>query len=87
MKTTIAVQNLKCGGCVKTITTKLSEIENIKNVEVDQETAAVSFQYKDPEDALKVKEKLKKLGYPAVDDKNRLVARANSFVSCATGKI
>lgn len=87
MKTTIAVQNLKCGGCVKTITTKISEIENINNVKVDQEAAAVSFQYKDPEDALKVKEKLKKLGYPAVDDKNSIVARANSFVSCATGKI
>lgn len=87
MKTTIIVQNLKCGGCVKTITTKISEIENINNVKVDQEKAAVSFQYKELEDAFKVKEKLKKLGYPAVDDKNSLVAKANSFVSCATGKI
>ncbi|WP_029038463.1 heavy-metal-associated domain-containing protein [Salinimicrobium xinjiangense] len=87
MNTTIIVQNLKCGGCVKTISTKISELENISNVNVNRETAEVSFQYNDPEDALKVKEILKKLGYPAVDEKNSLVAKANSFVSCATGKI
>jgi copper chaperone len=86
MKTTIVVQNLKCGGCVKTITAKISELENISNVKVDQ-AAAVTFRYNEPEDALKVKEKLKMLGYPAVDEKNSLVARTNSFVSCATGKI
>ena len=87
MKTTITVQNLKCGGCVKTITTKISEIENIDSVKVDQEAAAVSFRYEDPDDAFKVKEKLKKLGYPAVDDKHSLIPKTNSFVSCATGKI
>lgn len=87
MKTTIIVQNLKCSGCVKTISTKISGIENISNVDIDKEAASVSFNYKDPEDALKVKGKLKKLGYPSVDEKNSLVAKANSFVSCATGKV
>jgi len=87
MKTTIKVQNLKCGGCVNTITTKISEIKNINNVKVDMEAATVTFQYMDPDDALNVKEKLKKIGYPAVNDKNSLVNKANYFVSCATGKI
>ncbi len=87
MKTTITVQNLKCGGCLNTITTKISKIENVDNVIVDQEAATVSFRYKEPEDAFKVKDKLKKLGYPAVNDKNSFLARANSFVGCATGKI
>lgn len=87
MKTTIAVQNLKCGGCVSTITTELSEIENIHNVKVDKESFSVSFTYNSPEDALKVKEKLRKLGYPAVDEKNSLKSKASSFISCASGKM
>lgn len=87
MKTTITVQNLKCGGCVNTITTKLSEVKNISNVLVDKESCSISFKYNEPEDALTVKEKLRKLGYPAVDDKNSLIAKASSFISCASGKM
>lgn len=87
MKTTITVQNLKCGGCVNTITTKLSEIANIQNIQVDKGSSSVSFKYKEPEDAFRVKKQLKKLGYPAVDDKNSLASKVNSLVSCANGKI
>ncbi|MDR9457280.1 MAG: heavy-metal-associated domain-containing protein [Salegentibacter sp.] len=86
MEKTITVQNLRCGGCVNTITTKISEMENIDNVQVDKETSAVSFQYTEPEDAVKVKDKLKKLGYPEIDDKNSLMSKASSMVSCASGK-
>lgn len=86
MNMTITVQNLKCGGCVNTITTKISEMENIREVQVDKETSAISFEYTGPEDAIKVKEKLRKLGYPAVDEKNSIVSKANSMISCATGK-
>ncbi|CAM1371493.1 Heavy metal transport/detoxification protein (fragment) [Tenacibaculum litoreum] len=35
----------------------------------------------------KVKEKLSKLGYPEAGDKNTMVHKAKSFVSCAVGKI
>ncbi len=87
MKTTITVQNLKCGGCVSTITTKLSEIENIHNVKVDKESSSVSFNYNEPEDGFKVKEKLRKLGYPAVDENNSFISKASSFISCASGKM
>ena len=86
MKTTITVQNLKCGGCVNTITTKLSEIKNIQDIQVLPEASVVYFQYQDIEDVFKVKEKLKKLGYPAINEKVNLITKANSFISCATGK-
>lgn len=86
MEMTITVQNLRCGGCVNTITTKISEMENIQDVKVDRETSTVSFQYTESEDALKVKNKLKKLGYPEIDDKNSLMTKASSMVSCASGK-
>lgn len=87
MRTSIIVQNLKCGGCAKTITSKLSEINNISEVAVDNMTSTVSFRAQSSEDALNVKEKLKILGYPSIDDQNSVITKAKSFVSCATGKM
>jgi copper chaperone CopZ len=86
MNTSIVVQNLKCGGCAHTITTKLSEIDKISDLIVDVEESKVSFTYNNDEDLEKVREKLKSLGYPSVDDANSLTSKAKSFVSCATGK-
>ncbi|MBO3098661.1 heavy-metal-associated domain-containing protein [Gelidibacter pelagius] len=87
MNTSIVVQNLKCGGCVNTITTKLSSIANISNLQVDVEESKISFSYLNEADAIQVKEKLKHLGYPSVEDSNSLTSKAKSFVSCATGKL
>ncbi|MBB3124836.1 copper chaperone CopZ [Mesoflavibacter sabulilitoris] len=87
MKTSIIVQNLKCGGCANTISTKLSEIETISNILVDVEESKVTFNVSNSEDAIEVKQKLKSLGYPSIEDENGLVSKAKSFVSCATGKL
>ncbi|MCK5440793.1 MAG: heavy-metal-associated domain-containing protein [Maribacter sp.] len=87
MKATIIVQNLKCGGCAKTITNRLTELDNITEVNVEPETSMVSFTYENISDAISVKDKLKDLGYPSIDNKNGIVAKAKSFVSCATGKM
>ena len=86
MKTSIIVQNLKCGGCAHTISTKLSEIKSISNLNVDVEESEISFEYFNENDILQVKGKLKALGYPSIDDDNDLMLKAKSFVSCATGK-
>lgn len=87
MKTSIIVQNLKCGGCAKTITNRLSEINNISDIEVDTEISTVSFAYENDTDALLVKEKLTLLGYPSIENKNTMLSKAKSYVSCATGKM
>ena len=87
MKATIIVQNLKCGGCARTITNKLSEMDNISEVQVFPNTSTVSFAFQESDDALKVKHKLKDLGYPSVDSKNTFASKAKSIVSCATGKM
>ncbi|MGV6829996.1 MAG: heavy-metal-associated domain-containing protein [bacterium] len=87
MKTSIIVQNLKCGGCARTITTKLSEIKNISNITVDIDNSTITFLAKDSEDALEVKRELKTLGYPTINDTNGVLSKAKSFVSCATGKM
>lgn len=87
MKTSITVQNLKCGGCANTIFTNLSSIQNISDVEVVVDESTVTFSSTNPEEAQMVKEKLKSLGYPSIDDSNSLTSKAKSFVSCATGKL
>jgi len=87
VQTTFQVQNLKCGGCVKTISNKLSEIKEIKNVIVDKESSSVSFDHQSADDASLIKDALKRMGYPTIDDENGFVDRAKSFVSCASGKL
>lgn len=87
MKTSIIVQNLKCGGCASTITNSLTSIQNISDISVDVEESTITFNSLDNNDALIVKEKLKSLGYPSIDDTNSFTSKAKSFVSCATGKM
>jgi copper chaperone CopZ len=87
MKATIHIQNLKCGGCAKTITSKVSVLPNISNVIVDVESSSVSFNYNDFTDAVLVKDKLKSIGYPSIEMDNSALSKAKSFVSCASGKI
>ena len=86
MQTIVVVQNLKCGGCANTISSKLLEINNIVNLKVDIDASLIKFDYSNKADLLAVKNKLKALGYPEVDDKNSMLFKAKSLVSCATGK-
>ncbi len=87
MKTTLQVQNLKCGGCAKTISNKLSEIKDIENVIVEKDSSSVSFDHQSADDASLVKATLRNLGYPTIDVQNGFVEKAKSFVSCASGKM
>ena len=82
----IKIENLKCGGCAATIKKGLLSIENVDEVVVDVENDTVSISSKNVLIDL-IKEKLSKLGYPVVGDKNTLVHKAKSFVSCAVGRI
>ncbi|WP_191858797.1 heavy-metal-associated domain-containing protein [Hanstruepera ponticola] len=87
MKKTIKIQNLKCGGCAHTIKTKLLELKGVKNVDVIVNKDEVVFNYDLEPIVLELKQKLKALGYPEMNDDNSLVTKAKSFVSCATGKL
>ena len=87
MKTTLEIQNLKCGGCAHTITTKLNDLNQISDVEVDNEKYSVTFTYTTDSKLLEAKALLAKLGYPEVGDKNAITTKAKSFVSCAIGRI
>ena len=87
MNTKVIIQNLKCGGCAKTITKKLSDLDNITDINVDVEESSVSFNYNDDLDFHVVIETLKENGYPVEGDDNSLGTKAKSFVSCAIGKM
>ncbi len=86
MKTTLYIQNLKCGGCEKTIINKLSCLKNIENVSINQEYATVTFEHKIPQEIKTVKKELSKLGYPPFGEKNNSFKKAKSYISCAIGK-
>lgn len=86
MKTIIQIQNLKCGGCAKTITDKLSGLNGINKLTIEQETSSVIFEHQISDVVFVAKDKLRALGYPAIDDENGILQKAKSFVSCANGK-
>lgn len=82
----IIIENLKCGGCANTIKKGVLSIDDVESVEVNLETSQVK--YTTSEDVLnEVKEKLSKIGYPVAGEKNTVVHKAQSFVSCAVGRI
>ena len=87
MKTTLKIQNLKCGGCANTIITKISNIDQISDVNVNVEESTVTFTSISEEEVENVKNKLSALGYPIEGDNNSVISKAKSYVSCATGKM
>lgn len=86
MEQQIYIENLKCGGCASTIVKGLSAISKVENVEVNVEKSLVSFSSEENQ-IEEIKAKLSSLGYPEVGDKNTVLHKAKSFVSCAVGRV
>jgi copper chaperone len=82
----IEIENLKCGGCAATIKKGLLSIKGVDDIVINIEDSIVSIETKG-DVLIAVKEKLSKLGYPEVGDKNTVLHKAKSFVSCAVGKM
>ena len=82
----ISVLNLKCGGCVNSVKKGLSSIDGVDKVEVDLDTSTISVAVSDENIISMVKEKLSALGYPEENEKNSLIHKAKSMVSCSMGK-
>jgi copper chaperone len=87
MNYTLEIQNLKCGGCVNTVTKELSKIDGITDIRVNDETSVVEFSSEVTEALDLVKSKLASIGYPVVGDDNSIIDKAKSYVSCAIGKM
>ena len=79
--------NVKCGGCVKSITKSVNEIPGVTNVLVDLENATIQFETNVPSNFDLVRTKLESLGYPMDEEHNSLYKKAKSYVSCAIGRM
>ncbi|WP_025743265.1 heavy-metal-associated domain-containing protein [Aquimarina pacifica] len=87
MKTSVTIQNLKCGGCESTIAKKLHTLKGIKDVFINQEDCTISFSYKTEDGFETVQKELTKLGYPIKGNANPIGSKFKSYLSCAIGKI
>jgi copper chaperone len=83
------IDNLKCGGCEKTILKGLNALEGVTDVSVDHELQMVSLQA-DPAMREAIADKLQDMGYPekgSIEGFEAGVSNIKSYVSCAIGKI
>ena len=63
--TTLTVNNISCGHCVKTIESELSELGGIQSVQASNETKQVIVAWDAPADETKIRDLLEEIGYPA----------------------
>jgi copper chaperone len=83
----IIVQNLKCGGCAKSITNKLSELDCVQHVDVDVDLSLVLVNLVELNQLNVVKQKLAEMGYPEENEDNPFRLKAKLYMSCAVGKM
>ena len=89
MNIVIEVENIKCGGCANTISTKVKAFDGVSDMNVDIEAGKVSIEG-DADKRDEYAAGLAKLGYPEVGSVAGLKsagAKARSFVSCAVGRM
>jgi len=80
MKTTFEIENLKCGGCVKTATEGATALDGISNVIVLLENNSITFESSDAGSINIVEEKLKEIGYPKKEEVS-LLDKAKAFLN------
>lgn len=90
MLQTFKVENVKCGGCAKTLKTKL--LHRFGEVEVDLEKTPREISLDiDESDIKALEEALKSIGYPLTTTQLTTFEQGStkvmSFVSCALGKV
>lgn len=88
---TFEVANVRCGGCVSTITKALQEAGFDKvNIDLSCEPRKVTVDVEEEAQLAQVKAILRQLGYPITTEENGSLSsaalKAKSFISCAVGK-
>jgi len=83
------IDNLKCGGCEKTILKGLNALDGVTDVSVDHELKMVSL-HADPAMRAAILNTLQDMGYPekgSIEGFEAGVSNIKSYVSCAIGKM
>jgi copper chaperone CopZ len=86
-KVTLAIQNVKCGGCASTIKSNLERIDGISGIEVDNEQGTVTLSEWTNDSMNTVKRELRRLGYPLEDEDNPFFSKVKSYASCVVGRM
>lgn len=89
MELRFEVENVKCGGCARTIERTLTADARIARVAVDPAAGTVVVEAAEDVRA-EVSAALARLGYPekgSVEGLRSAAAAAKSFVSCAVGRL
>ncbi len=85
MEKIIYLDNIKCGGCAKSVEGEILKTEGITEAKVNTEDGSVTIIYtKYDEESLE--QKLSKLGYPP-QGTSSTGQKVKSYVSCAIGKM
>ena len=89
MNMIIEVENIKCGGCANSITSKLQSLPGVDQAKVDIEGGKVSI---NGDQTLRDEyvAALAGMGYPetgTIQGLQSASAKAKSFVSCAVGRM
>lgn len=90
MQYQISVENIKCGGCARTVENTLNAIEGVNSVSVTVDTGLVEVETQDHIDRETLVEALQQKGYPekgSLEGLKSVSAKAKSYVSCAIGRI
>lgn len=82
---TLFVENIKCGGCMKSIKEALNKMAGIQEVEVYKEEEKICIMGIGINRGVVI-EKLAAMGYPEKGN-NSLLSKAKSFISCAARKL
>jgi copper chaperone CopZ len=83
----ITVANLKCHGCATTIKNKLSAIEGVSGVEVNNDEDLVTVEHEEKVSRAEITKKLFSLGYPEATEENGLLTQLKSYASCMVGRL
>lgn len=83
----IVIQNLKCNGCVNSISQMLGAFPEIDHVDISLEDATVTIDTNAAGQREKYEHALTRAGYPPAGEANPLGRVAKSYVSCAIGRM
>lgn len=83
----ITIANLRCNGCVNTITKGLMAINGVEEVAVDLEKDEVTINHLETISKHQLITTLLAMGYPEATAENGLLTKLKSVTSCLIGKV
>ena len=82
MKAQLTLQNMRSSDCSRIITRNLARIMNLRVVQIDTEARLLTFLYSDPTVLSKVRQELRRIGFPVLSlSKEHAAAREEDLMA------